>query len=71
MTGTLKISKFKKENKKMSRNRKFILFLVALAAVVTLSIFGKDSASVVTLFGVYCAGNVGAKVSANLKRNEN
>ena len=55
----------------MIRNRKFILFLVALVAVVTLSIFGKDSASVVALFGVYCAGNVGAKVSANLKRNEN
>lgn len=55
----------------MIKNRKFILFLVSLVAIVALSIFGKDSASVVTLFGVYCAGNVGAKVSANLKRHEN
>ena len=55
----------------MIRNRKFILFLVSLVAIVALSIFGKDSASVVTLFGVYCAGNVGAKVSTNIQRHEN
>lgn len=55
----------------MIRNRKFILFLVALAAVVVLSILNKDTATVVTLYGVYACGNVGAKVSANLKRNEN
>ena len=55
----------------MIRNRKFILFLVALAAVIVLSILNKDTATVVTLYGVYACGNVGAKVSANLKRNEN
>lgn len=55
----------------MIKNRKFILFLVALVAIVALSIFGKDTAAVVTLYGVYACGNVGAKVSANLKRNEN
>ena len=55
----------------MIRNRKFILFLVALVAIVALNIFGKDSASVVTLFGVYCAGNVGAKFSTNIQRHEN
>ena len=55
----------------MIRNRKFILFLVTLAAVIVLSILNKDTATVVTLYGVYACGNVGAKVSANLKRNEN
>lgn len=55
----------------MIRNRKFILFLVALVAIVVLSILNKDTATVVTLYGVYACGNVGAKVSANLKRNEN
>ena len=55
----------------MIKNRKFILFLVALAAVIVLSILNKDTATVVTLYGVYACGNVGAKVSANLKRNEN
>ena len=71
MIETLKISKFKKENKKMIKNRKVILFFVALVAVVVLSILNKDTAAVVTLYGVYACGNVGAKVSANLKRNEN
>ena len=55
----------------MIKNRKFILFLVALAAIIVLSILNKDTATVVTLDGVYACGNVGAKVSANLKRNEN
>lgn len=55
----------------MIRNRKVILFFVALVAVVVLSILNKDTAAVVTLYGVYACGNVGAKVSANLKRNEN
>lgn len=55
----------------MIKNRKFILFLVALAAIIVLSILNKDTATVVTLYGVYACGNVGAKVSANLKRNEN
>ena len=55
----------------MIKNRKFILFLVSLVAIVVLSILNKDTATVVTLYGVYACGNVGAKVSANLKRNEN
>lgn len=54
----------------MIKNRKFILFLVSLAAVVALSIFGKDTAAVVTLYGVYACGNVGAKFSTNIQRKE-
>ena len=54
----------------MIKNRKFILFLVALAAVVVLSIFNKDTAAIVTLYGVYACGNVGAKATSNLTRTE-
>lgn len=54
----------------MIKNRKFILFLVTLAAVVTLSIFDKDTAAIVTLYGVYACGNIGAKVTTNLNRQE-
>ena len=55
----------------MIKNRKFILFLVALGAVVALSIFNKDTAAIVTLYGVYACGNVGAKITTNLNRKEN
>ena len=54
----------------MIKNRKFILFLVSLAAVVVLSILNKDTATVVTLYGVYACGNVGAKFSTNIQRHE-
>lgn len=55
----------------MIKNRKFILFFVALAAVVALSIFNKDTAAVVTLYGVYACGNIGTKITTNLNRQEN
>ena len=52
------------------KNRKVILFIVTMAAVVTLSILGKDTATIVALYGTYCAGNVGAKFSGHLNRQE-
>lgn len=54
----------------MIKNRKFILFLVALVAIIVLSILNKDTAAVVTLYGVYACGNVGAKFSTNIQRHE-
>ena len=51
-------------------NRKFWLFLVALVVVTVLSFFDKDTASVITLFGVYCTGNVASKFSINTTRKE-
>lgn len=52
------------------KNRKVVLFIVTMAAVVALSIFGKDTAAIVALYGTYCAGNVGAKFSGYLNRQE-
>lgn len=54
----------------MLKNRKFWLFLIALVVVTLLSFFGKDTASVITLFGVYCTGNVASKFSVNTIRKE-
>ena len=53
----------------MLKNRKFILFLISLAAVIVLSIFGKDPTAVIGLFSVYCVGNVSAKFATNKKEN--
>lgn len=55
----------------MLKSRKVLLFLITLAVTVLLSFFDKDTASIITLFGVYCCGNVGAKFSTNMKRGEN
>lgn len=43
------------------KNRKVILFFVTLVVVGVLAYFEKDTAAVVSLFGLYCAGNVGSK----------
>lgn len=51
-------------------NRKFWLFLIALVVITLLSFFDKDTASVITLFGVYCTGNVASKFSVNTIRKE-
>jgi hypothetical protein len=51
-------------------NRKFWLFLIALAVITVLSFFGKDTSSIITLFAVYVTGNVGAKFSVNTIRKE-
>lgn len=52
------------------KNRKVILFIITMIAVVTLSIFDKDTAAIVALYGTYCAGNVGAKFSNQINRSE-
>lgn len=54
----------------MFKSRKLVLFLITLAAVITLSFFSKDTAAVVTLYGAYCCGNVGAKFSSTMQRKE-
>lgn len=46
------------------------MFIVTMAAVIALSILGKDTAAIVALYGTYCAGNVGAKFSGQLNRQE-
>ena len=53
----------------MFKNRKFWLFLISLAAVIVLSVLGKDASAVIGLFSVYCVGNVGAKFATNKKEN--
>ena len=52
------------------KSRKVVLFIITMAAVVTLSILGKDTAAIVALYGTYCAGNVGAKFSSQINRQE-
>jgi hypothetical protein len=52
------------------KSRKVILFIITLIAVIVLAILAKDTAAIVALYGTYCAGNVGAKFSGNLYRNE-
>ena len=54
----------------MVKNRKLILFLVSLAAIIVLSIFGKETAAIITLYGVYCTGNVASKFSVTTTRKE-
>lgn len=51
-------------------SRKAALFIVSLIAVVVLSVLSRDTTAVVTLFGVYCCGNVGAKFSGAIRREE-
>lgn len=48
--------------------RKFILFLISLAAIIILSFFDKDSSSVIALFSAYCVGNVASKFSTNVTK---
>lgn len=52
------------------KNRKVILFIVTLVVILVMSILNKDTASIVALYGTYCAGNVGAKFSGQLNRHE-
>lgn len=52
------------------KSRKVILFIVTLVTIIVLSILGKDTASIVALYGTYCAGNVGAKFGTHINRLE-
>lgn len=54
----------------MLKNRKFWLFLISLAAVIVLSILGKDAAAVIGLFSVYCVGNVSSKFAITKNSKE-
>ena len=52
------------------KNRKLLTFFISLAAVIVLSIFGKETAAIITLYGVYCSGNVASKFSVTTTRKE-
>lgn len=58
-------------------NRKLLTFFISLAAIIVLSFFGKETAAVIGLFSIYCAGNVATKFSTknysieNLEENSN
>ena len=52
------------------KNRKLWLFLISLVVVAILSFFGKDTAAIITLYGVYCTGNVASKFSVTTTRKE-
>ena len=54
----------------MVKNRKLILFLISLVAIIVLSILGKETAAIITLYGVYCTGNVASKFSVTTTRKE-
>lgn len=45
----------------LMKNRKIILFLISLIAVSVLSFLSKDYAGIVTLYAIYCTGNVTQK----------
>lgn len=51
-------------------NRKLWLFLLSLVVVALLSFFEKDTAAIITLYGVYCTGNVASKFSVTTTRKE-
>lgn len=52
------------------KNRKLWLFLISLVVVAVLSFFGKETAAIITLYGVYCTGNVASKFSVTTTRKE-
>lgn len=52
------------------KSRKVLLFILTLVVLVVMAILGKDTASIVALYGTYCAGNVGAKFGSNVIRHE-
>lgn len=48
--------------------RKFWAFIISLVAIVVCAKLGMDvSVGIGTIFGIYCAGNVGAKMTYNRK----
>ena len=52
------------------KNRKLWLFLISLVVVAVLSFFGKETAAIITLYGVYCTVNVACKFSVTTTRKE-
>lgn len=52
----------------MHLGRKFWAFIIALLTITVCAIFNIDvSIGVSTLFGIYCAGNVGTKMATKNK----
>lgn len=51
--------------KDMLKSRKVVLFLISMILVATLAYFNKDYAGIVTLYGLYCTGNVAQKFKTN------
>ena len=41
-----------------------------VVVVAVLSFFGKETAAIITLYGVYCTGNVASKFSVTTTRKE-
>ena len=41
-----------------------------MVVVAVLSFFGKETAAIITLYGVYCTGNVASKSSVTTTRKE-
>ena len=53
------------------KQRKVVLFIISLAAIVLLNFFEKDgSSAIVTLTGLYFGANVGAKLTNTNNRGE-
>lgn len=53
------------------KQRKVVLFIISLAAIVLLNFFEKDgSSAIVTLTGLYFGANVGAKLTYTNKTGE-
>lgn len=51
--------------------RKFWAFIISLVAICVCAAFHLDvSLGIGTLFGLYCAGNVGAKITNRFSENE-
>lgn len=55
----------------MIKNRKWWAFIISLVAICVCAAFNLDvSIGIGTIFGIYCAGNVGAKLANKNKKTE-
>ena len=52
------------------KNRKLLTFFISLAAIIVLSIFGKETAAIITLYSVYFTANVASQFSVTTTRKE-
>lgn len=49
--------------------RKIFVFLISLVVITILLFYDKDVSGVVTLFGIFCGANVGAKFTFKNEKN--
>ena len=55
----------------MRTGRKFWAFIISLIAICVCAKLGMDvSLGIGTIFGIYCAGNVGTKIAYNKKEKQ-